>query len=500
MPKGKKKKRNALEELGYQVKRFRATGHVGNSRHQQRAHVRTTKEVSRLPPGEQKLRRGGVQSGEFELSNASTAYLAALKDPFDAPLTCVPSFPPLPSFKVKAWAKGTVAVGTSGYGYVQVFPQAIVTNNVSCVGFSGVTYALTTFPVTGSETGVTYATSNAPYANSAISENLQWRLVAVGLRVWPIMAESSIGGLNVALVHPNNSTLTGFTYANITAYPTSRQFTPTTDREVTNLTWMPTQPSDLTYSSTAPSSVPPTMGVLFQGAASTAAYYAYEVFGQMEYIGSTAPSQTMSESDPQGFSAVLSATESSSQITFGNAGSAIRDVARGAITYLKENSGPVIRSAGQFAGHMARAYMSGGDALPTLFSSGPATRQITLPGFGSQPVAKVETPKMPTPPDLLTLEDQRIKEAAEKADPSKLYVGRVVWDRATGGSTSYREFTATNSHDLEYEMRKFYDERMAAGTHFVDARWNIEQRGGGGWISSSDFHQFPLTPTTDLKS
>jgi len=136
----------------------------------------------------------------FYLSNCAQLYLHALVNPFTplptSELPCIPDFITLPSNKVQVSVRGTMTLGTEGFGYVLLDPFAMINNENSTVGANTdypLLYTTSAFvnanvnylPAAGSlPVGVVAAASNTPYSSAAQPLSTgDVRLVGCGLRV-----------------------------------------------------------------------------------------------------------------------------------------------------------------------------------------------------------------------------------------------------------------------------------------------------------------------------
>lgn len=321
------------------------------------------------------------------LSPCATAYALALKDPFDAPLACVPSYPPLPSQKLRVWARGTMVTGTAGWGGVIVRPLLSAMNDYNTVLTTTGTFAGTSLPNPGDAGTQLYATNN-PYNSTQIVNNMQARIVACGIRLWNTTAQLSIGGTEISLIHPDNESIAGLSFAQMSEFNTAQVSSPDDERTPIVLTWLPTRPVDFEYQTgnqllTHQSY---SMGFLVQApSVSTPQQYAFECFAQVEYVGANAPARSFSAADPNGMAAVLTAAENGSQISHGKGYLAMgKDLLRKAGQMLAENSGTIAETGGRLLGGIARGALGLGPPNPLgaptgyiSLSSGPTIEDVT---------------------------------------------------------------------------------------------------------------------------
>jgi hypothetical protein len=327
-----------------------------------------------------------------QLSAASFAYTGALYNPRSSALCCVPNqYPPIPSFKVRTWIRGTSATGTVGWGSIIMNPLAMCKNDATGVydcsnnsTFNG------TMIASGVETGVNARVSNAPFAAASISSaGTQARVVAAGLYVWFQGADVDCQGEIMGYSHTDNEAVTGYSQANLLAQPTARRAVFSKDRKEMLLVWLPTRPSDVDYTDLSGATF--SMGVLYNGAVGKAGWVGYDAFVICEYAGGNTPSRTMSMADPEGFSAVLTAAEARGTTALEAQGSAqaSKGLVASAKDYLSQMSGPIADFAGRAIGSAAKTYMGYEQLHPNHFFSA---------AVGSQPqisIADVDKRSVP---------------------------------------------------------------------------------------------------------
>lgn len=263
-----------------------------------------------VPPREQAHlnRSGKVNVGG--LSKISQDYARALADPKNAPLTGVPTTWPLAqSFKFRAMATGTGAIGTAGYGFVQCSPQRGMANSIAAIYTSGNAYALSTLPATYVETGVSTKSTNSPFAQStfaATANGNQGRVVGAVLALWYTGTEVNLSGETLALRQPDNEALTGgLSWEVLNAFPTADRNPVTTKRSRVGVLYVPTEAGDVDYN--VPNVDPLCMAIMIQGVAGQT--FGWEFYGMYEVIGTNIPSATVTGGDPDGFTAVVETAE-----------------------------------------------------------------------------------------------------------------------------------------------------------------------------------------------
>ncbi len=163
---------------------------------------------------------------QFYLSSCAQLYLHALVNPFKplptSEMPCIPDFITLPSNKVQCTVRGTMTLGTGGFGFVLLDPFAMINNNNSTSGSNTnypVKYTTGTYvntevnhvPVGGSlPTGLSVASSNSPYSSAALPLTLgDVRLVGGGLRIRYSGSEIYRGGSATLYRSQGNTSVPG---------------------------------------------------------------------------------------------------------------------------------------------------------------------------------------------------------------------------------------------------------------------------------------------------
>jgi hypothetical protein len=390
---------------------------------------KVAKVVKRPSPSSKKSRR---QAMTTMLSPCARDYAYALRDPFDGPLSCVPSsFPPLPSFKTRVFSRGTLTIGTNGYGFVIVNPQAFMVNDETSVFFSGSTYTGTGFPAAVNTTGTSNASSNSPFSAADLGENpasAQFRIVSVGVRTWYIGTELNLSGQMIGLRQPDNDSVLGLLVADVLGFDSARRVTTTSERVPLEVMWIPTQPRDLEYTSEVDTSFP-CMGVLASGVAQS--FYAFEVYATAEFIGRNVTGKSPSHADPSGFAAVLTAAQSAGDSWVGSARDAGLALVRSAAEGLSELSGPALRYAGKAAVHYGVQAVAAGLGIPVIGNMDPGSNLggIGYPVLHGPTVSEIESLKVKKLPSFITgltsLSESQSRElreylAADGAPPSAI--------------------------------------------------------------------------------
>jgi len=163
---------------------------------------------------------------KFYLSSCAQLYLHALVNPFTplptSELPCIPDFITLPSNKVQVTARGTMTIGTLGFGWILVDPFTLINNDPAIVG-SNTNYPIkfTTASFVNDSVnheivsghlpdGVQVASGNSPYSSGvAPLLNGDMRLVGAGVRIRYSGSELYRGGSAILYRSQGNTTVPG---------------------------------------------------------------------------------------------------------------------------------------------------------------------------------------------------------------------------------------------------------------------------------------------------
>lgn len=245
-------------------------------------------------------------------------YGLALLNPFDGPITCVPDGPVIATEKRRQWARGSfVTSATTNVGFVTLAPYKIASDdNISDSCFVAYTN-LTTFAGSAIDrttaTGLAYLPSNGPYLDSNVGSDetdVQFRIVAAGLRCKNITALLDRGGKVIGLTQPAHETLDGYDEAKLLAVAESGYFSGSDEGWVTIVA----KPGDIgdfgfskaTASDGAGVAVSNYMALMAVAPASKPQTYAFEAYVVVEYTGAPATAKTPGESSPEGVARLLS--------------------------------------------------------------------------------------------------------------------------------------------------------------------------------------------------
>lgn len=309
------------------------------SRKARSAKVALTKEEARA--------KGKRLLEKWNMDEASREYAIALVCCHACKPCGIPRFPPLPSLKVASFAKGTFYGGTVGVGFVGVDPFAVqaadATSGASPIMYTGSAFAQAILDWTFNATGMYTERVNVPYdAADFGAKDLQWRLVALCLRVRYIGNTLYNEGGLVGLSHPDNQTIDTYTAGNFLSHDRVSLIPLEKCRDWVQVSYRPSTESNFSYSETAGSASVPTMGFMVTGAnTTTPPVFAWEVHCIHEFIGVLARGKSQTKPSPMGFNAVVAAadklTPGARRESNATAPSFLSSVERG----LREIAGPV---------------------------------------------------------------------------------------------------------------------------------------------------------------
>lgn len=254
----------------------------------------------------------------LKVPDCSVHYIQALYDPFDQQAgVCIPadSFP-LPSQKVKVFNRGVINLGTTGVGWIGLYPTAfndldgIVATTAASVGTPATALSAFTNLTNGKFTQLPYVLADAT------AGAVQARIVASGLRVRYAGTEDNRQGLYCACEDQDMLNIVGKSYNDIRALTQSD-----TRRPSGNGSWDqsvcysgPVAPHMYEFTQLAYPVNADTGGfkasplvICMQGGAGDA--IEYEAVIHVEYIGSKIPGKTASHADNATYGKIIQTTK-----------------------------------------------------------------------------------------------------------------------------------------------------------------------------------------------
>lgn len=262
-----------------------------------------------------KFKRAGIAMRNPALMGCTKHYLASLLDPSGETSrgACVPSGFPMASQKVRQFQRGTMQTSsTTGLGFIAWRPSfANDTNNVVFT-IAGTTWQ--TNQILSAATGTAnqlQSMTTLPYtAAQCTSPNLDCRFVSGCLRIRYTGTEDTRGGILSLLEEPDHNSVYGQTGDSLLSYENCQRIRPSGDGEWATVNWSgPVRQSEVDYQSAA--SLPQYLAAILVQApvANVSQTYEFEVWQNIEYIGSIPTGKTDSHVDDSGMSKVLTAVK-----------------------------------------------------------------------------------------------------------------------------------------------------------------------------------------------
>jgi len=238
-------------------------------------------------------------------------YASALADPVNTPAgACIPYGFPLPSQRCKEFIRGTLALGTTGQGFLLANP--VISNNAAAVLTTTNTSVGTASTVLGSFTGlVTSFIPNLPYSNSQLNSviaPMEGRMVSCGIRVRYSGTENNRNGTQYGYEDPNHATLGSSTPNNLLVNPQMRAQRPQPDGS-----WFevfssgPVANSEVTFAAQSAFPNPSYLLIYINGLAGDT--YDWEYYIHVEYAGVIATGTIPTHLDTNGYAAVTEAAK-----------------------------------------------------------------------------------------------------------------------------------------------------------------------------------------------
>lgn len=183
----------------------------------------------------------------YQLSACAQRYFEVLLNPFDTAaeeLPCIPDLIDIPSYKFYTRQRGSITIGTTGYGFVGVSPYAYGNDQVNILSSSS-TYGFSGFPVTAARSAAVLESSNSMFPWTAATCP-SVRVVGCGLRIRYTGTELNRGGTIIpVLSNMVGDNLSGEGVSENLARPTVR--TLQNNRQWAGCVLKPLSPSDYSY-------------------------------------------------------------------------------------------------------------------------------------------------------------------------------------------------------------------------------------------------------------
>lgn len=240
------------------------------------------------------------------LSPCAVLYNRALTNPFGGfeHLPCIPDTLSVPSIKFSTMARGTLAIGTAGVGYIFLRPFCVA-NDEACGAYTTSTFTLDHFtsvpePLTEGEPSFF---NDSPYSTADLAGN-DARVVGAGIRVSYMGTELNRGGVVILHRQPSGNNVPELSNdVSLLKNRPTVQGIATRDSESVN--YRPDNPDQFGYSD-ATIAGPHSLLIYISGAV-PGTTWAFEIIQFYEMVG-TRGNPTMSHSDPVGMGAVIGST------------------------------------------------------------------------------------------------------------------------------------------------------------------------------------------------
>lgn len=272
--------------------------------------TKNAKKTQKIVKTQARLQQTGVLSG------CAAHYASCIIDPFNAPHgACIPSeLLPLPSEKHSITTRGTLNLGTTGFGYILVNPNlasdGVVAVTTTAASVGGTATALNAF------TNLTSVTLGAGPATAATitAGGFQGRVVSYGVRARYSGALNNRNGEAVSYEDPDHQNLQTNTFATIQSdqQGTHKNITNSSNEWQVQFSYSgPVAPGDVQFQAQqTPLNIIANAkigGLLISGAAGD--LWAYEIVSHLEFVGNGTTERTASHADPQGMAHVVQAAK-----------------------------------------------------------------------------------------------------------------------------------------------------------------------------------------------
>lgn len=201
---------------------------------------------------------------------------------------CMPLPPATPAAPLTTWVKGVFVTGTTPEkGFVSMAPRQMCVNDAAAVAYTTSAFVGTTIVTSG--TGVFIAQPNSPYVTAdfgvdpAIAD-MQYRVVAAGLRVRNITPIVDRGGRLQLTAEPDHNSLVGSDYTDLTAYDST--YSGKIDGDWSTVVYVPARTSNSDYLDGINGNH--TLGVICAAPAGKPQTYEYEGWAHFQLIGAKA--------------------------------------------------------------------------------------------------------------------------------------------------------------------------------------------------------------------
>jgi len=219
-------------------------------------------------------------------------YLKALTNPFGgfASPPCIPDTVSMPSYKVRAQARGQFFIGTQGIGFVDLRPFVPYNDQVVAQA-TPILYPNAFYIATTGDPSLFTIFNDSPYATTTPGLFREYRLVGAGVRIRYIGTELNRSGRVILYRQPGKTAIPSGTNGTTFLSNRSAATAPSTRNEEA-VTYIPASPSDLFYVSGAVAFQQPTILIYIDGAVPGTSYE-FELVQYFEFIGTNLPMTTI---------------------------------------------------------------------------------------------------------------------------------------------------------------------------------------------------------------
>ncbi len=256
------------------------------------------------------------------LGDCALRYMAALYDPRSVHEEVGVPEKAMLSQKTVVFTRGSFSTGTTGFGLVVATPQpfndiaSVTATTATSVGGAATTGAA--FTLTAS------SAPNGPFASTQVGNNtsgigqIGWRVVSQALYVKYAGTELNKGGDMILIEEPQHGDLFQYSYNTALGLDGAKRVKVSDNWQ--HVCWVPTNTtaSGGTADDTAWSYIPNAPGRrnigVFVNSAGASQPFDFEVYSQVEFIGSVCRSPSISFNDPIGFNAIVAASQMFQQL------------------------------------------------------------------------------------------------------------------------------------------------------------------------------------------
>jgi len=236
-------------------------------------------------------------------------YASALMDPVNTPQgACIPYGFPIPSQRVKVFARGNLQLGTTGVGFCAAGPQLAKDNAAVTYTLTGSVGTMTT--ALSSFTGLgTQSLGQLPYSDSNLNSGQnpkEGRVVSLGLRVRYAGTESGRNGTVIMVEETNHANLMVAQPTNIVANISALSQRPAPDGSWAYVFYSgPVNQTETTFANSVATVY--ILAAIIQGQKDD--LWEWEVYEHVEYAGNAISGAVATHIDPQGYAHVVEAAK-----------------------------------------------------------------------------------------------------------------------------------------------------------------------------------------------